>query len=354
MTIYLKRGTTFKPTSEEALDMHKSLPVGNYVVKISLEGYYLERIDSFDISFKLYGDIEKNSKRILNTFNLRPNSTGVLLCGEKGSGKSLLAKHISIQAATQNIPTLIVNEAWHDDQFNAFLQMINQPCVVLMDEYEKTYTEEEHQFAILTLLDGVYPSKKLFVLTVNDKYKVDVHMRNRPGRIYYVLDYDGISEEFIREYCNDALKNKADIDKIVHISKIFHKFNFDMLKAIVEEMNRYGESVTDAIKFLNVKPEFGSEYVKYHVELKVNGKEIKKGQFTEEVSGNPLDKPFSIRYLGTVGKQKQWIDIPISPNEIEDVINNGESYVFVNETHKAEITLKRPIYSSYNYVDYLD
>ncbi len=35
-----------------------------------------------------------------------------------------------------------------------------------------------------------------------------------------------------------------------------NEFNFDMLKALVEEMNRYNETPTDALAMLNAKPEF--------------------------------------------------------------------------------------------------
>jgi hypothetical protein len=56
-----------------------------------------------------------------------------------------------------------------------------------------------NQDAILTLLDGTYPSNILFLLTVNDKHKITTNMRNRPGRIYYTLDFAGLTPEFIRE-----------------------------------------------------------------------------------------------------------------------------------------------------------
>ena len=63
----------------------------------------------------------------------------------------------------------------------------------------KREISNHNQDAMLTLLDGVYPAKMLFLLTTNDKYKVSNHMRNRPGRIYYVIDFEGLSSDFIRE-----------------------------------------------------------------------------------------------------------------------------------------------------------
>jgi hypothetical protein len=67
---------------------------------------------------------------------------------------------------------------------------------------------------MLTLLDGVFPSKKLFILTCNDKWRIDKHMRNRPGCIFYMLDFKGLDADFIREYCEDRLDAKEYIERI--------------------------------------------------------------------------------------------------------------------------------------------
>jgi hypothetical protein len=72
------------------------------------------------------------------------------------------------------------------------------------------------------------------------------------------LNFTGLDSEFIREYCEDNLKNKSHIDKLVSITSVFSAFNFDMLKATVEEMNRYDETPNQALTILNVKAEFDS------------------------------------------------------------------------------------------------
>lgn len=286
MTIFIKRGTEFKVTTEAAIDMHHTLPAGNYVVKKDpFEELYLEQVDSFTFKGKVYGETQKQVDRIINTFNERTASTGVLLNGEKGSGKTLLSKLLSIECAKQGIPTIIVNAPWCGDKFNTLIQQIEQPVVILFDEFEKVYDRDDQQ-QVLTLMDGVFPTRKLFVMTVNDKYRVDEHMRNRPGRIYYLLDFEGLDPQFITEYCEDNLKDKSHINSICKISTMFHAFNFDMLKAMVEEMNRYGESPREVLKMLNAKPtkDDGS---KYTVELTVGG--VKSNNFYPEVlRANPL------------------------------------------------------------------
>ncbi len=287
MTYFLKNGNTFKVATNEALDLHEKLPAGNYTIqKDTFGNLYLEHIGNFTAPTKIYGDCLKNTDRIINTFLERPTTTGVMMTGEKGSGKTLLTKNVCMELAKQDIPTIVINAPWCGDAFNTFIQNIDQPCAILFDEFEKVY-ERDEQEQILTLLDGVFPTKKLFLLTCNDKYRVDYHMRNRPGRIYYMLDFKGLDSTFIREYCDDTLKAKNYIDKIVTLAGLFGEFNFDMLKALVEEMNRYGETPQEALRMLNIKPEFDNG-TKYTVKLMANGRDVTEDANMTEFEGNPL------------------------------------------------------------------
>ena len=286
MSYFIRSGNTFKVADDASIDLHNHLPAGNYIIKQDMFGaMFLEQIEGFERINKVYGDTTRNSYRIIQTFLSRMGkSTGVMLTGEKGSGKTLLAKTLSIDCAEQGIPTIIINTPWRGDAFNKLIQDIDQPCMVLFDEFEKVYDSDEQE-SILTLLDGVYPSQKLFVLTCNDKWRVDKHMRNRPGRIFYMLEFRGLDQQFIREYCADNLDADKHhyIDKVCQIAQLFSEFNFDMLKALIEEMNRYNEAPQDALKMLNAKPEFdnGAEYTP---QIWVNGV-----YHPTEFNGNPLD-----------------------------------------------------------------
>merc|ERR1712224_107647 len=185
----------------------------------------------------------------------------------------------------------------HGEEFNKFLQSITQPTVIVFDEFEKVYHITEEQEAMLTLLDGVYPSKKLFLLTCNDKYKLTSHLKNRPGRIYYMLDFDGLNQDFITEYCQDKLLAKEHIPQVCAVSAMFDAFNFDMLKAMVEEMNRYGESPTEVLEFLNVRPEF-SEDKYYDVKMTIEGKQLTydKHHLDNRWHGNPITEEIELSY----------------------------------------------------------
>lgn len=350
MSYFLRNGNTFRVTDERNMDLHDRLPVGNFIVKVDQYGnFFLEQIDGFTRPAKVYGDTLRNTDRILRTFMDRSASTGVMLTGEKGSGKSLLAKNLAITAAdTLEVPTIVINSAYHGDGFNKLLQDINQPCIVLFDEFEKVYDRDEQE-SILTLLDGVFPSKKLFVLTCNDKWRVDQHMRNRPGRIFYMIDYKGLSAEFIEEYCNDNLIAKEHTEAICKIASMFDQFNFDMLKALVEEMNRYNETPQEALRMLNAKPEFDGGST-YDVEVRMNGKVVNVG---ETWRGNPLG-PEGVEHgfyakTGTEAEDDDgnWYHLEFGQRDLLNIDARAGKFVF--ESKDGTITLTRQKEITYNY-----
>ena len=355
MTYFLKNGTTFTPSAEANLDLHNKLPVGNYIIKKDHFGkFFFEQIENFEFKTKRYGDNIKNTERILSTFQSREVSTGVMLAGEKGSGKSLLAKTLSIRGYELDIPTIVINAPWCGDEFNKLIQDIKQPAIVLFDEFEKVYDREQQEH-ILTLLDGVFPTKKLFVLTCNDKYRVDAHMRNRPGRIFYMLDFKGLDSEFIREYCEDNLENKQYTDKICNIASLFGQFNFDMLKALVEEMNRYNESPEESLKMLNTKPEF-DDGDKFDIKLVIEGSQIPTDDLYSNVwSGNPLQSSISVEYKSTEGCEPDdfnWETGVFENIDLKKVDSNKGEFIYVNpEGETLVLTKSKPkMFNVYNAV----
>lgn len=334
MGYYAKSGKMLMPAYKSQLT--HGLPVGTYMVGSNPNsGFYLSRIDDFKIDHKIYGKTNKLADRIIKTFADRPFTTGVLLDGEKGSGKTLLAKLIANRVADEyNISTLIINSPYGGDDFNSFIQSIDEPCVIIFDEFEKVYDTQEAQNQVLTLLDGVYPSKKLFILTSNDKHRVNSHMQNRPGRIYYFVEYKGLDSDFIKEYCDDNLNNKENIDSVLKMAGLFDQFNFDMLKALVEEMNRYDENAVDAIDLLNAKPFLGRDYTQYTVSVIRNGQALPPNYvYPREIQGNPLSRNET--------ELTVTFNAPV-PQGLEEAIDDGyDEHFEIEDANGVKIELAR-------------
>lgn len=362
MSYYVRRGNIFSVSSDNALDIHSKLPANNYIIKYNknTDEYFLELTEDFKPISKFYGDTVKNADRIINTYLDRTVNTGVMLTGEKGSGKTLLAKTISTKCNALDIPTIIINQPYVGDTFMKFIQDIDQPCVILFDEFEKVYIEETQEF-VLTLLDGIINGRKLFVFTCNNKYKVDSNMKNRPGRIYYMLEFAGLDKDFILEYCNDNLINKEYTARVSVVANIFSSFNFDMLKALIEEMNRYNESPQEALKLLNTKPEFDDSGL-YTVDITVNGVaaiNVSPAQWEE----NPLkldDRNFGyglpIGANNVVSESNNscgdfgdgWFHIRLSGSEVSYV--NASSGIFIfNRPNNVAVTFTRKSPAPFNY-----
>lgn len=333
---FIEMGTTYRPQASGLIvDM---LPGGNYLVQYSpIAGFYLERVADFCIPAKIYGDVVKDADRIINTFWDRPQGLGILLSGEKGSGKTLLTKIISALLAQQGVPTLLINEPYTGDGFNMFLSSLNQPHCILFDEYEKVY-DDKTQPGMLTVLDGVFVAKRLAMLTCNDVWRINSHMKNRPGRIYYSLGYTGLDQNFVHDYTWDNLLNKDHVESVVNASMLFSEFNFDMMQALIEEMNRYGESAAQALRMLNCKPSYQDEYT-YDITLK-RGSTVLTG-VDKRVSISPMKTGFGVEY-----QQKDedggvdWAVAHFSPVQLLSVNPQTRELTFVNGEGIAAI-LKR-------------
>jgi len=255
MTKYQKFGSNVVIIDRYEDNILNKIPSETFLVSFNPnnESYFLEQMSDLKVSDKVYGDVENIADRILYTFDDRKVSTGVLLTGEKGSGKTLLAKILSKKLKKAEIPTILVSSPFCDDNFKSFIQSIDDKCMILFDEFEKVYSSKE-QMQLLTMFDGVMSSKKLFVITSNNEHRLDSNMMNRPGRFFYALHYDSISIKQIKEYAKDNLKNKNNIDSLIKLGEVLSNMNFDMLKALVEEMNRFDCSVKTALQFLNISP----------------------------------------------------------------------------------------------------
>lgn len=311
MHYFTVSGSTYFPAM--GVTISEGLPTGTYQVGFSMErGFFLDRIDNITSGVpKFYGDLVARRDRIMNTFRDRRVNTGVMLSGSKGSGKSLLARAVCEEGLKQDMPVLVVNSPFTGEGFNALLNSVGRPFVLLLDEFEKVYHDQNDQHRMLSIFDGVYDNKILFMVTCNESRNLVDFFHNRPGRFFYAWEYGKLEPEFIREYAIENLKDPTKAESLVALSYLYWDFNFDILKAFVEDMNRYGETAKQVAAHLNAEPETGQNYQYEVVDYRI----------------------FNPTFFKETGKEPM-----LDPSTVEDLEAMAEGYFNESETEVASMT----------------
>jgi hypothetical protein len=283
-------GSTTTLVQYTADALRDTLEAAIYELRFSpMMGYYLVRqAQQYDVP-KLYGSVLKRAHKIMNTFSLREKSTGVLLSGDKGTGKSLLSMVIANMSVIQGNPVIIIKNSFYGSDFEELINAIPN-AVLVFDEFGKTYKtskdgDDNPQEKLLSFFDGQGAKKRLMVFTENQTTGINEFMLNRPGRIYYHYRYSKLEVEVIEEYCTEMGITKDNIALIQNFSMNTREFSFDVLKAIVEESLRYPEdSIQELIGELNISTGDSSKNIEIVSIMDENGEQYTPLEGTGKIS----------------------------------------------------------------------
>lgn len=252
----------------------KELPAESFEVNFSkMTGFYLtKRPDLVANEEKIYGDHERKAAKIIQSYSLSERNFGVILSGQKGIGKSLLARVLAQKAIEKGMPVITVSIAVPG--IANFLASIEQEVLIIFDEFEKVFgkcDDYDPQEELLSLFDGLDNGKKLFCITCNDLNKLNEYMINRPGRFHYHFSIGNPSDDEVREYMEDKLLPQyyGMIDKVVGFAQTIH-VTYDYLRAIAFELNQ-GYSIEEILQDLNISR---ANDVNFDIQVELSNGEI--------------------------------------------------------------------------------
>jgi len=197
---------------------------------------------------------KKFVNKVLDSYALSTRTMGVLLAGLKGTGKTVMAKHIAKQS---NLPILTVDNSLHPNFLKTlFTKLENTPMCIIFDEFDKL-GERYDSDQILRVLDGISSSGKHLVLfTCNETENVNAYMLDRCGRIRYYREFDEMNPSMITEILTDRLVDKSEAKVLTDfIVKNFSIVSFDNITAFVDEVNNYpNDTYEELFRDMNISP----------------------------------------------------------------------------------------------------
>lgn len=212
---------------------------------------YIEESKPFEFPKVYYQTPQdkKFAKRVLDTYKKTDKlTTGVLLSGLKGSGKTLMSKWI---AKESNLPVIVVDSSVCSEDVEGFFAKISTDVCVLFDEIDKYWNTRY----LLGFLDGVKPTcKKLVIATCNDEKEIDKYLNDRCSRIRYKKTFESLNKEVVAGVINNIIFDKKQADAaaeycMAHMSVVSH----DNVIIFAEEIkNNPKDSFDEIMSFLNI------------------------------------------------------------------------------------------------------
>lgn len=233
---------------------------------------------SFDLSLngdlnmpaKIY-EIANNTKfvnRVLDFFDKTgKQTTGVMLYGEKGTGKSLTAKLLARQS---NLPIFVVNESCRYGDLNKFFKRFTTPVCCIFDEVEKNFNTEN----LLGFLDGIEKTaKKLVIMTCNERNKTSKYLEDRCSRIRYAKSYtfennlellDCLLEDSSvkdKDAVRDFIRNRVSATSVDNITSIIEEIEYfqDSGESVEEIVSNMSITIKSSNSLPETVPQLGAE-----------------------------------------------------------------------------------------------
>lgn len=165
-------------------------------------------------------------KYVENWPTMKAHSTGLLIWGSVGTGKSFFAGCIANALIEQGVPVLMTNFArilntltgMHFNDRNQFIDSLNHYSLLIIDDLGIERNSEFALEQVFHVIDSRYRSKKPFIVTTN----LTLEELKRPSDLAHQRIYDRIMERCIPVKINNrnirqdnATANLADAKKLL-------------------------------------------------------------------------------------------------------------------------------------------
>lgn len=220
--VYNLKWDRYNGTSYFEEDGLLSLPAKVYTTKS--DNVFIKRVNTY---------FQKTSKL----------STGVMLSGIKGTGKTVMAKVI---AKNSNLPIIVVDEDYPTGRINDFFRKFETPVTIIFDEVDKHWDTED----LLGWLDGVQTNaKKLVLFTCNNEDRVNDYLKDRCSRVRYVRHFEANDNaRFLREILRDKGITEDKIeDTYTFIVNNFGLLSIDNILSFIDEKLLFSELSNEEI-----------------------------------------------------------------------------------------------------------
>lgn len=226
-TIYAINGKNITLVTPVVSPAVESIPPAVYRIHCDREGIHLiHMLDKFDLPSHFFGDINTQHDILVKDYHnaaVGKKSTGVILAGVKGCGKTLLMEKVSNTLISMDIPVISVEENIPAFVLRKVIRSAG-PCCVLFDEFEKNYESlpsgdghKTSQTELLTLFSDSSLKGVMFMIASNTGSMINTMYIDRPGRLkrYMRFNLPGF------QHFTQIAKEKGVFDQIDQYTKMY-------------------------------------------------------------------------------------------------------------------------------------
>ena len=335
---YVDNNTTAHIIKHDVSNIKDTLPPGLWKVAFNpMTGFYLTKeLRDIELPEHIFGSSKKQLELITSRFERDNKSMGVLLTGDKGTGKTLLASQLIDYYVDKGYPVILMDDSFEhmDSALSNFISQISN-AIFLFDEFEKVFSNDAQQY-LLNFFDEKSNMNRLSIAISNSR-AISEFMLSRPSRFFYHFKYGKLDNDTITEVANYYGLSKAVADALIIYKERLDYFGYDILISIIDELQfRNTENVAEVIETMNI------DLIEYM--------DLKKYEVTELVPLNPNKDSFVLKDVSNLKSSDNTLVI-----ELRKLDEDGDTSVYDRQRFsKTKVVNYNPSKNEFTYQVELD